>query len=253
MRILSFDTSSSVLHVSLLADGVAVFAAEVEPSDSERQAVASLLMPTIDRAVRASGWLKNQIDLIVVNVGPGSFTGIRVGIITGRSLADAMHLPLIPVSLLETSFAAAAQAAGLKGEPAAVVLGSTSNQYFFAAYQYKPEDPAAAVVPPECGAEPVLHESLQSVPHLFCDSGALSTLKDKRAKPLPIIKNIAVNQAKLAFDRLSLKRLERRDLDQRQKLSELFPWHNVAPLYLRNPSVTLKKEHASSNPPNERS
>ena len=127
MRILSFDTSSSSVHLSLLASpgapGDARLHAAVErviaPASADRLEVASLIYPGIDTALRDAGWSKHDLSLIVVGTGPGSFTGIRVAVIVARTLCQTLKLPLLGISSLEAyGFAA--------GTPCAVVLSAGS-------------------------------------------------------------------------------------------------------------------------------
>lgn len=59
------------------------------------------LFPTIEEGLKAVGLMVSDLSLIVVGVGPGSYTGIRVGAIAAKTLAYASHLPLIGLCSLE--------------------------------------------------------------------------------------------------------------------------------------------------------
>ena len=69
---------------------------------------AEALLPMVERAMREAGWRPRRSISIAVTTGPGSFTGIRVGLAAARGIALALDLPLIGV----TSFEAAAAALG---------------------------------------------------------------------------------------------------------------------------------------------
>jgi tRNA threonylcarbamoyl adenosine modification protein YeaZ len=236
MHILSFDTGSHELHLSLLNDREPVLERRVLPESGERQEVASRLMPEIDIAFNECGWQRDQLGAIVVGVGPGSFTGIRVAVITGRTLAQIFKLPLIGVSMLETWYV------GLEtSEPAAIILGSTSGQYFYAAYEATAGDPAHILVGPGCAPGPDVVDALKAIPTWYGDEKAVAGLAEHPVKPLPKLKNIGTIQAQLAVDRVSLNALA----------AETFAWQNVLPLYLRSPSVTLKKNYAAPNSAND--
>jgi tRNA threonylcarbamoyl adenosine modification protein YeaZ len=250
MRILSFDTSTGALHVSVTSGTGGQPAYEIELSpNAERQEVASQLMPEIDRAMREVGWDKRSLDLIVVGIGPGSFTGIRVAVITARTLAQFLRLPLVGVSLLESYYLSAG------ADRAAVVISTTSNQFFYGAFETAADDPAKPALPSGFGTAAEVAVHLASFGQIYADTKAAAALDGTgaAARPLPLIKNIGSVQAQLAYDRLSLMRLTGEDQAEKQKLAETFPWSNVLPLYLRSPSVTVKKDYAAPNSPHERS
>lgn len=254
MRILSFDTSSSTLHLALLEGRTPVFERELAPSGPDRQEVASLLMVEIDAAIKALGFDKRSLDLIVVGIGPGSFTGVRVAVITARTLAQVLKLPLIGVSLLESNYLGAVAAISSPESSAAVILATTANQFFYGAFQSTADDPCRQLVPSGFGAAEAVRSALAPVKVWYADAQATAAFPEDPVQSLPIIKNIAVIQAQLAYDRLSLKRLVPGDgQDGKQQLAESYPWTDVLPLYLRSPSVTVKKDYATPNPPHERS
>jgi tRNA threonylcarbamoyladenosine biosynthesis protein TsaB len=70
---------------------------------------AEALLPIIDDAMRETGLAISAIDLVAVTTGPGSFTGIRVGLAGARGIALAGNLPLIGVSSFEATAAAVAE------------------------------------------------------------------------------------------------------------------------------------------------
>lgn len=236
LRILSFDTSSHELHLSLLSDREPLLERVVAPSSGERQEVASLLMPEIDGAFKEAGWKKSDAHIVVVGVGPGSFTGIRVAVITARTICQIFQLPLVGISLLECYYASS-----LRTEPAAVVLSSTSNQFFFGAYESNTERLAHAVVPPASGTREALEAAITDVPFWFGDPKTQAAFSQREVSDLPKLKNIGTIQAQLAFDRLSLCGFA----------TETFAWQNVLPLYLRSPSMTIKKNYAAQDPAHE--
>jgi tRNA threonylcarbamoyl adenosine modification protein YeaZ len=236
MRILSFDTSTGELHLSLLVDREPVFERLTAPSSSERQEVAQLIVPEIDRAFREAGWQKSELDCVVVGVGPGSFTGIRVAVITARTICQIFKLPLIGVPLLDTYYFATGEK-----EPAAVVIGSTPPTCFFGAYAATSTDPVDAHLKPSVAAAPAAIDQLKPFSQWFLDEKAAKLLGEHPHQLLPKLKNVGTIQAQLAWDRLSLNGFA----------TEPFAWQNVLPMYLRSPSVTIKKNYAPANPAND--
>ena len=80
MRFLSFDTSSQNLHLSLNEDNNVVWAKVISAVAANRQETATILLPSIDMALKEADWKKHELTHIVAGVGPGSFTGLRVTI-----------------------------------------------------------------------------------------------------------------------------------------------------------------------------
>ncbi|HEX2072000.1 MAG TPA: tRNA (adenosine(37)-N6)-threonylcarbamoyltransferase complex dimerization subunit type 1 TsaB [Thermoleophilaceae bacterium] len=110
MRVLGIDTATAASAACVLRSDGSAF--EVEPAASrlaEPPAHASELMPAVVRCLDESGLDWGELDAIAVGVGPGMFTGLRIGIATARGLAAATEVELRPVSSL------AALAAGVDG------------------------------------------------------------------------------------------------------------------------------------------
>lgn len=84
---------------------------------------AEALLPIVDGVVREAGLTPSDLDLVAVTIGPGSFTGIRVGIAAARGIALALDLPLIGVSSFE-AVAASVPDAALEARRLLVVLES---------------------------------------------------------------------------------------------------------------------------------
>ena len=89
------------------------------------------LMPLVDGVLRASGIQREQLQVIAVAAGPGSFTGIRIGVATARALAQGLSIPAVGVSTLE----AMAEAVHLPGALVCPLLDARRNQVYTALYQ----------------------------------------------------------------------------------------------------------------------
>src|SRR5215207_11533376 len=99
MFVLAVDTATPDAVVGVSADGEPLREAQVPPRPDGKPNHAQVLLPEIDRSVDAAGgW--ERIDRIAVGIGPGSFTGLRIGISTARALAQARNLPIAPVGSL---------------------------------------------------------------------------------------------------------------------------------------------------------
>jgi tRNA threonylcarbamoyladenosine biosynthesis protein TsaB len=89
--IFAFDTATSVATCSLVRDG--------EPVEEVRTE-ARLILLAADSLLRAAGIEPRDLDGVVVGTGPGSFTGIRIGLATARGLALGLGVPVAGVSTL---------------------------------------------------------------------------------------------------------------------------------------------------------
>jgi tRNA threonylcarbamoyladenosine biosynthesis protein TsaB len=112
MNILGFDTSTAATTVCVLrSDGEAF---EIEPPVErlfEPPGHARELMPGIDRAMREAGVGFGDLDAIAVGIGPGGFTGLRIGIATAHGIAQSARIPLHPVLSLDALAAGMREAA----------------------------------------------------------------------------------------------------------------------------------------------
>ena len=98
MLILAFDTATDVATSALVSDGEVL---------GERVSRAVTLLEDVDALVRQAGARTRDIDALAVGIGPGSFTGVRVGLATARGLALALDLPVAGVSTLDALAAGA--------------------------------------------------------------------------------------------------------------------------------------------------
>src|SRR5437763_16042596 len=97
MIILASDTSLPLLSVALLRDDDLLAAAALEGKGSRNEK----LLPALDWLLGESGVDRRQIDLFAVTRGPGSFTGVRIGLATIQGLAMALGKPLCAMSTHE--------------------------------------------------------------------------------------------------------------------------------------------------------
>src|SRR5689334_24110576 len=112
MIVLGVDTATDRAAVGVAADGELIREVSIAPGADGRPRHSELLLAEIERSVEdAGGW--RRIDRIAVGVGPGSFTGLRIGIATARALAQARDVPIAAVGTLN------ALARGISADPRA--------------------------------------------------------------------------------------------------------------------------------------
>jgi tRNA threonylcarbamoyladenosine biosynthesis protein TsaB len=95
--ILCLETSTDVCSVALYADDRLVDSREVH----EPQAHAEKLAAFVEEILRHSGVRADQLSAVAVSEGPGSYTGLRIGVSTAKGLAYALNIPMIGVGTLE--------------------------------------------------------------------------------------------------------------------------------------------------------
>ncbi|MFO1068520.1 MAG: tRNA (adenosine(37)-N6)-threonylcarbamoyltransferase complex dimerization subunit type 1 TsaB [Geminicoccaceae bacterium] len=139
MRLLALETATGSCSVCALADGAVV----VRFSEQGTTRQAERIVPLVEDAMNAAGWSWTDVDMLAVDIGPGSFAGIRAGVAAGRGLALAAGLPCLGVTSLE-----ALAAAGSPGPVVCVVAGRQGRSFVqrFAA-DGRPDGPASSVDP----------------------------------------------------------------------------------------------------------
>jgi tRNA threonylcarbamoyladenosine biosynthesis protein TsaB len=98
MLILAFDTATDVATSALVSDGEVL---------GERTSRAVTVLEDVDALLRQAGAHTRELEGIAVGIGPGSFTGVRVGLATARGLAFALGVPVAGVSTLDALAAGA--------------------------------------------------------------------------------------------------------------------------------------------------
>jgi tRNA threonylcarbamoyladenosine biosynthesis protein TsaB len=94
MNVLAIDTSTAITAVAVLADNVV----RAEDNAATDQKHGDVVLPRVQAVLAAAGLTLAEIDLIAVGVGPGSFTGLRVGLATVKGLGFALQKPVRGVS-----------------------------------------------------------------------------------------------------------------------------------------------------------
>jgi len=138
MIVLGFDTSTSATAVALrLADGSSLQARDDPPSGAHPGHATRLLPMADELLARASiGW--NAIERIAVGTGPGTFTGLRVGIASARGLAQSLSADLVGISSLKAlahaALAASSPTLDAPGAAILAVIDARRGEAFAAAY-----------------------------------------------------------------------------------------------------------------------
>ena len=181
MLLLGLDTSTPAVTVAL-HDGDSVLARRTTV-DAKRH--GELLAPAVSAVLTEAGCRPADLTAVAVGVGPGPYTGLRVGIVTALALGDALSVPVHGVGSLDVIAAAVDGAAG----PVTVVTDARRREVFWATYDDdrrrtsgpavgRPSDAAALVVGAVVGAGAAMYPEAfgPGAPPLLPDAGSLCAL-----------------------------------------------------------------------------
>lgn len=127
MSILAIETATMVCASAIVQGGIILSEASLE----ERYVHAEKLMTQVDTVLRKSGLFMHQLDGIAISIGPGSFTGLRIGLSVAKGLAFAMEKPLIAVPTLQAiAQRVVASKLVLEGEHILVALDARRDEVY---------------------------------------------------------------------------------------------------------------------------
>lgn len=122
MKILSIDTASNLCTVAILENKTCI--KEIIVNDARNH--SEKIMPVIEQILQETSLTLKNIDLIVCDKGPGSFTGIRIGVGTVLAFQDCLNIPCIGISSLE----ALAYNVNTDGIICSLIDAKNNNVYF---------------------------------------------------------------------------------------------------------------------------
>jgi len=204
MRILAVETATSWQSVAVM-DGDTVVARVDEDATGSH---ARLLVPAIDRVLASCGMALSDLNGLAVSIGPGSFTGLRVGLATMMGFRLVTGLPLAAVPTLE------AMAWNLRGSPDLLcpVIRSRTGEVYWALYRWLPDGALNQVQDERAGTLEAMVQSLSGSVTMFgegwltcqkelrrlCEAQAIGT----REAPADAMRPSAVSVARAGIARL---------------------------------------------------
>jgi tRNA threonylcarbamoyladenosine biosynthesis protein TsaB len=234
MKILAVETATSWHSVALL-DEERVLAHEDGDGTGNQ---AALLLPAIDRLLAHTGLRLSDLQGLACSAGPGSFTGIRVGVATCLGLRAATDLPLVLVPTLE----AMAWNVPAATVPLCPVLISRKDEVYWAIFRWI-DGRLERLLAEHVGAPRALAQSLTESAMLFGD-GWLSIEADIRAALAPAVGPVAApssaaKPSAIAVGRLGLEKLRKGEV----------AGLGVAPLYVQRAQAELTYEQSGGLSP----
>lgn len=227
MKILAIDTSTRMGSIALVEGPhlVAEMQMNVEATHTER------LLPAISVLFEKTGWKISDLNGLALTIGPGSFTGLRIGLVTLKGFSHVHHLSIVGVS----SLLALAHNGALSHWPVAAIMDAKRGEVFGGAYQFEKGHVLETLIPEQCVKPEIFCEALKRFEGCWLiGDGALRYEKlfgDALGKkiyfpPMPLMRLQAKWVAWLALPRL--EKGEGKD------------WKNLTPNYLRLSDAEIK-------------
>ena len=130
MKILAFDTVAAAASVAVFLDGEKIFSLRENMDRGHSEA----LVPMIKKVISSISFEFKDLNLIAVTVGPGSFTGVRIGLSTARTLSMATKIPVIGVTSFD-AVAAALKKKDWKEKPVLIALETKRDDFYVQIYE----------------------------------------------------------------------------------------------------------------------
>ncbi|MGR4992210.1 tRNA (adenosine(37)-N6)-threonylcarbamoyltransferase complex dimerization subunit type 1 TsaB [Vibrio rotiferianus] len=225
-KILAIDTATENCSVALLVGDKVISRSEVAPRDHTKK-----VLPMVDELLKEAGLTLQDLDALAFGRGPGSFTGVRIGIGIAQGLAFGADLPMIGVSTLAAMAQGSYRQHG--ATDVAVAIDARMSEVYWARYT-RQENGEWVGVDAECVIPPArLAEEAQADNNTWTTAGTgWDAYQDELAK-LPL--NLTAGEV-LYPDSQDIVILAKQELEK----GNTVPVEESSPVYLRD-NVTWKK------------
>lgn len=166
--ILQIDTATDNAGVCLSREGIPL----AQLANADQKSHASFVQPAVQAVMEQAGYPLSALDAVAVTSGPGSYTGLRVGLSSAKGLCFALNKPLIMVNTLEVIAAAQVTVTGNSGNNLICpMIDARRMEVFTALYNYDLQEvmpPAALVLDEHSFAAELAYHKI-----VFCGNGSL--------------------------------------------------------------------------------
>lgn len=217
MLILALDTAADQGSLALAADDRLLLESSLESPGT----YLTRLLPGVEALLQATGRRLQEVDAVAVSIGPGNFTGLRIGLATAKTLAWSLGCPLIPVSTMEVL----AARFPFYPHPIGVLLDAKRGEVFWGVFLCPGDDPQAVESPRRM---PLTDLPPRLKPPLMLTGPGLNAYDDFLQQTVP--PEVAWAPPEMRFPRAAtVARLARRRLEQSLTAAPA----QLVPLYLR--------------------
>lgn len=225
-KILAVDTATENCSVALILDGQVISRSEVAPREHTMK-----ILPMVDEVLAEGGIRLPQLDALAFGRGPGSFTGVRIGIGIAQGLAFGADLPMIGVSTLAAMSQAGYRMNG--AEHVAAAIDARMSEVYWGMYQ-RQADGDWSTFGDECVIVPAhLTEQTEPSEHTWLKVGTGWEAYQDELQALPL----TTSESGILFP-------EAQDMAMLAQFAfvrgETVGAENASPIYLRD-TVTWKK------------
>jgi tRNA threonylcarbamoyladenosine biosynthesis protein TsaB len=235
MKVLAVETATSWQSVAILDESCVLARYDQDAGGSH----AKLLLPTIDRLLRETDLTITQLDGLAVSIGPGSFTGLRVGLATLLGFRTISRLPLAAVPTLE------GMAWNLRGSSAVLcpILNSRRGELYWALFRWTSDGRLERVMSEQVGTAETLGNSLIGSVLVYGEGWTVEAPTIRAAIPpaTTVVEppNLAVKPSAVSIGLAGIERLRRGE----------FAGIGISPLYVQRTAAELKYEESGGVSP----
>lgn len=226
MNILAVDTSANVASAALVCDGVLM----AESMLNNKKTHSEKLMPMIDAILTNSGKDISEIDLFAVANGPGSFTGLRIGVSAVKGLAHAVGKPIVGISTLEGLAYNLFETDGLISP----IMDARRSQVYNAVYKWENGDFKEVIAPRAVSLEECIG-GFENEPKVYFLGDGVPVYREKIEKSMGeravFVPANSLNQRASSLAVLAEKRADK-----------AVDYNTLMPFYLRKPQAEREYE-----------
>lgn len=218
MYFLTFDTALDKTYIALFEDDKELVSKIIESTDDKYH--SAFLVQNLVNILKEKGLTPQNLSAIGVNIGPGSFTGIRACLTIARVMAQQLNCPLIGISSLEIL-----SNLNSSNKPSIVIMDARKGMCYFAEF--------------DKNGNTIQEAKLESIENLHLNDATHMIITDKSMSDLLIkqnIKNICYNAATHNLGKhLGALTAKKAKIGSHH-------WAEVKPLYLQKPSITISNK-----------